>query len=229
MIIILLFIFIFALLYLKFSKKIKVKWATFFRRHILAQSDRFGVYCFHGKQGQGKTYCAVKFLSENSGKMPIVSNIHLKNIKYTYCNDFDEILEIAKAGGYLIFYDEIFSKYNKNSPSDKVTLNFLSQMRKRGNILLTTAQDWLELPVWLRRKVKIDIACRRRNILKWTVITEKYGDADNMKWDKDENEYVSPILMTSVSLMNKNITDSYDTFETVEVQGGSRRRSGQGA
>lgn len=213
-----LLIFIIVLIYLKVQKKIKIKWRTFFKKHILAKDDRFGVYCFHGKQGQGKTYCCVKFLKENEKKMPIISNIHLKDIKYQYCDDYNKIMEITKSGGYLILYDEIFSKFNKNSKSDKKTILFLSQMRKRGNILLTTAQDWLELPVWLRRKVKIDIRCRRRNILKWTIITEKYGNADEMKWDESENEYISPIIMTSVSIMTKDICEKYDTLETINEQ-----------
>lgn len=209
---------VFVLFYVKFERKIKVKWKTFFKKRQLASSDRFGVYCFHGKQGQGKTYCCVKFLRENAGKMPITSNIHLEGIDYTYCNDYDEIIKIAEKGNQLILYDEIFSKFNKNSKSDSATINLLSQMRKRGNIMLTTAQDWLELPVWLRRKVKIDIRCRRRNILFWTFITEQYGDADNMQWSEADNEYVSPIILTSISKMTKENCNAYDTYETIELQ-----------
>ena len=39
---------VFVLFYVKFERKIKVKWKTFFKKRQLASSDRFGVYCFHG-------------------------------------------------------------------------------------------------------------------------------------------------------------------------------------
>lgn len=217
--ILLLFIILVIVLILVFTRlKIRIKWETIFKKHIQAEDNRFGVYCFHAKQGQGKTYCCIKFLLENNKKYPIVSNVHLKTVDYIYMSSFSEILEYTKTGGFIILYDEIFSKYNKNSRADKETINFLSQMRKRGNILLTTAQDWLELPMWLRRKVKIDIHCKKYNILKWTLYVEQYGDADNMKWDENENDYVSPRLKTSLQLMTKKTAEEYDTYETIETQ-----------
>lgn len=212
-----LFIVVGVLVYVKIEKKIKIKWKTLLKKHIKAKSDRYGVYCFHAKQGQGKTYNAVKFLYENQNKMPITSNVHLKGIRYTYCNNYDKILEIGEKGGQLILFDEIFSKFNKNSKPDQATVNFLSQMRKRGNILLTTAQEWLEMPLWLRRKVKIDIKCSRRNFGPFTVIKEVYGDTDNMKWSELDNDYVSPIIETSISLMTKKIANCYDTNETISL------------
>lgn len=221
MIIIFLLLILLVVIVIYFIKnKIRIKLDTFLKKGILAQSDRFGVYCFHAKQGQGKTYNCVRFLMNNRHNMPIISNIHLFNfdVPYIYETDYNKILEMSKDGGKLILYDEIFSKFNKNSKTDPETINFLSQMRKRGNILLTTAQDWLELPVWLRRKVKIDIQCSRRNILWFTIIKEVYGDADNMKWDNNENEYISPIIMTSISKMNKEIANAYDTYETIDTQ-----------
>lgn len=218
MVILILIIIVVIAIYFINAYKIKIKWETIFKKHIKAEDNKFGVYCFHAKQGQGKTYCCVKYLSENFKKMPVISNIHLKTIEYTYIENFEDILKATDKGGYLILYDEIFSKFDKNSRADRNTINFLSQVRKRGNILLTTAQDWLEMPMWLRRKVKVDIHCRKYNILKWTIYVEQYGDADNMKWDKDENEYISPRLKTSVQIMTKKIADEYDTYEVVKTQ-----------
>jgi hypothetical protein len=39
-----------------------------------------------------------------------------------------------------------------------------------------------------------------------------------MKWDNNENEYISPIIMTSISKMNKEIANAYDTYETINTQ-----------
>lgn len=38
-----------------------------------------------------------------------------------------------------------------------------------------------------------------------------------MKWDKDENDYVAPIISTTIKKCGKNIADSYDTFETIKI------------
>lgn len=205
-------------LWWKIENKVHIKWHTFFQSHVQAQEDRNGTYCYCAKQGQGKTYSMVKFLQDHSNDMPIVSNIHLKGIKYTYINNFYDLMEAAKKGHHIIVYDEIFSKFNKNSKSDKATINFLSQVRKRGNIMLTTAQDWLELPMWLRRKVKVCIEVSRRNVLFWTFYRETYGDADHMRWSQEDNEYMCPLIQTSISMMTRKTAEAYDTFETIDEQ-----------
>ena len=47
------------------TQHIKVKIKTFFKKGFAPNRGQFGVYCFCGKQGQGKTYSVVEFLKEN--------------------------------------------------------------------------------------------------------------------------------------------------------------------
>ena len=47
------------------TQHIKVKIKTFFRKGFAPNRGQFGVYCFCGKQGQGKTYSVVEFLKES--------------------------------------------------------------------------------------------------------------------------------------------------------------------
>ena len=133
------------LIYYKFSHKIKIKYKTFIRRGFKPNRGIFGVYCYCGKQGQGKTYSVVEFLHNNKD-LPIYCNLtSIKGIDYTYIANFDELLSLRDKTDCIIVYDEIFSALQKNTTINKEVLDFLSQMRKRRIICLTTAQEWAEI------------------------------------------------------------------------------------
>lgn len=115
---------------------------------------------------------------------------------------------------YIIFFDEIFTMLEKGK-LDKKILGFLSQMRKRGLIFVTTAQEWLEINITFRRYVRYQIECTMKNIFKTAISINKINDAYQMKWDNMENEYVCPIIKTTIKKCGKKIADSYDTYETI--------------
>ena len=74
-----LLIFIVALLW-RF-RHVKIKLRTFFKKGLKMNKGAYGVYCYCGKQGQGKTYSVVEFLREHK-KMKIYSNVSLNGIEY---------------------------------------------------------------------------------------------------------------------------------------------------
>ena len=61
------------------TQHIKVKIKTFFKKGFAPNRGQFGVYCFCGKQGQGKTYSVVEFLKENRDK-EIYANLNLLKV-----------------------------------------------------------------------------------------------------------------------------------------------------
>ena len=135
MYIILLIVLIFAV-FVKF-RHTKIKFKTFFKKGFAPQRGRFGVYCYCGKQGSGKTYSAVEFLLSNKD-MKIYSNVRsLKGVKYTPIGGFDDLLKLRSETNCIIFFDEIFTALSKKSSSrltrqqSNEVLDFLSQMRKR--------------------------------------------------------------------------------------------------
>ena len=104
----------------------KIKWKTFFRKGFAPRRGKFGVYCYCGKQGSGKTYSAVDFILQNKN-MPIYSNVSsIKGVKYTYFSGFDELLKLRDQSDCIIFYDEIFTALTKTSRMTKEVLDFLS-------------------------------------------------------------------------------------------------------
>lgn len=207
------FVLIFALLFS--FRHVRIKFKTFFRKGFAPKRGKFGIYCYCGKQGSGKTYSVVEFLKDHKD-FPIYSNVHLFGIPYTYFNGFDQLLELRNEHDCIIVYDEIFTALTKSSRITTQVLDFLSQMRKRQIIFITTAQEWLEINITLRRYCRYQIDCNMRNILGLGVLTKHFYDAERMKWSNEANEYVAPLLETTISKCNIRIAKSYDTFEQIK-------------
>lgn len=133
---------------------------------------------------------------------------------HTHINNLKELLQI-KENDCIIFYDEIFTEISKGSKLGPQVLEFLAQMRKRQIVFITTCQEWLELPVTLRRFVRFHIPVRIISIFGLNLLIETYEDAEQMKWDNLENEYIAPVVATKISKLNKDITKLYDTWEVI--------------
>ena len=194
-------------------RHVKIKFKTFFRKGFAPKRGRFGVYCYCGKQGSGKTYSAVEFLLNNKD-MPIYSNVStIKGVKYEYFSGFENLLKLRDKTDCIIFYDEIFTALTKSSKLNSEVLDFLSQMRKRRIIFITTAQEWLEINITLRRYCRFQIECSMHNFLGLGILIKHMFDAEQMKWSNDDNEYVAP----TISKCNLKIAESYDTFEQIKT------------
>lgn len=206
-----LFVFIAILLYLKLVLHLRIKLKTFFRKGFAPKRGQFGVYCFCGKQGKGKTYSVVEFLQDNKDKKIFCNIPNIKGINYTYFSGFDELLKLRSEKDCIIVYDEIFTALTRTSKLNTDVLDFLSQMRKRGIIFLTTAQEWLEINITLRRYCRYQIECNMINLFGFGLLIKTFYDAEQMKWSTDDNEYVAPITDLTISKCNIKIANSYDT------------------
>lgn len=193
----------------------KIKWRTFFRKGFAPRRGKFGVYCYCGKQGSGKTYSAVEFILQNKN-VPIYSNVSsIKGVNYTYFNGFEQLLELRDKTDCIIFYDEIFTALTRSSKMTTDVLDFLSQMRKRRIIFITTAQEWLEINMTFRRYCRFQIECDMKNILGLGILIKHCYDAEQMKWSQEDNDYIAPLVETTISKCNVRVVNSYDTFEQI--------------
>lgn len=81
--------------------KVKIKWRTFFKRGFLPVRGNFGIYCYCGKQGTGKTYSVVEYLLDNKKDIVVFSNISgISNIDYFDFVGFDELVKLKKIIDY---------------------------------------------------------------------------------------------------------------------------------
>lgn len=215
-------IILFILIYI-IKNHVKIKYKTFLKKGYKAQKNYYGIYCYHNKQGSSKTQNCVSYLLNNS-HMKIYANLKsLKGIEYYYFSGFNTLLKIGTTDhDCIIFYDELFKglfKGKKMSQKDKeLLMDFMSQMRKRNIILLTTAQEWLEIPIEFRRYVRFDIKCSLKSIFGYPIIIKEFNDTEQIHWDNLENEYVSPRINTIIEHGQKKIVNSYDTFEQISSE-----------
>lgn len=212
----LIYLFIIVIVAFFVRNKIKVDFKSFLHKGFTPNRGIFGIYCYCGKQGTGKTYSVVEFLRKHK-KYKIYANLtSIKNINYTYIHGFKELLKLRKEHDCIIFYDEIFTELTKNDRINKDVLDFLCQMRKRRILFLTTAQEWGEIPLTFRRYCRFQVNC---SLLRLPLIgglsIKKVRDAENLKWSSDDNDWVAPLIGTKVSHTQIRIANSYDTYEQI--------------
>ena len=95
MIKIFLIIFVICLVYYFKKNKIHVKWKTFTKKSFRPERGDFGVYCYCGKQGTGKTYSVVEYLIDNYKNCTIFANIKgIRHIEYEFFVGFKGMLDI---------------------------------------------------------------------------------------------------------------------------------------
>lgn len=225
---ILFFCCLFLLLYFIFVNKIHIDFKSFFRKGFKKIDNAFGLFCYTGKQGKGKTYSCIKFLIEQKieNNYTILTNVksfdifddtlYFKTIDeiISYCTNFKE-----NDKNVIIFFDEIFTILEKNTKINKNILSFLSQLRKRRIIFVTTAQEWAEINITFRRYVRFQIDCNMFSMpfIKTAFIFNSINDGDGIHWDNDLQEFVAPRISANFSKGNENIIKSYDTFETIST------------
>ena len=235
----LLILFIMIAIYYCFKNKIKIKFKTFLKRGFKVKKGIYGIYCFVGFQGNGKTYSCVEYIIDNYNNIQLFSNVKINNINYIYYNGFKEMLLLrdcidyarSRNNNYIIFkgkkfpidfekqivfiYDEIFSELQRGSKISNDVLDFITQMRKRGFILLTTAQIWSDIPITWRRLTRFEIDCSMRNFFGINILVKVFRDAELMKWSNDDQEFVAPIISTTITHTRKYIANSYDTYQLI--------------
>lgn len=177
----------------------------------------------------GKTYSAVKFCIDRKLKNDyiIITNVSSFCVfeDTMYINDINKIIDFIvnkkdiDAQRYLIFFDEIFTILEKRTPMNKKILSFISQLRKRKIIFVTTAQEWSEINITFRRYVRFQVSCNMFSIplFKTAFLINKINDGDGIKWNNDEQDWIAPNISTNFMKGNLEVIESYDTFETIHT------------
>ena len=225
--------------YYMIVNKVKIKLKTFLKRGFKVNKGIYGIYCYCGFQGNGKTYSCAEYVYDNYDNIVLFSNVKLNISNFIYFNGFKEMLSLrdtidyskSRNLSYIVFngkkynidwskqivfiYDEIFSELQRGSKIDTNVLDFITQMRKRGFILLTTCQIWNDIPITWRRLTRYQIDCSMRNIFGLNLLIKVFHDAEQMKWDNDEQEFLAPIISTTITHTRKVVANSYDTYELI--------------
>lgn len=117
------------ILFVCIKKKVRFKFRTFKGKGFRPERGNFGLYCYCGKQGKGKTYSLVEYLVDNSKSIKVYSNIsNIQNVEdISYFTGFKGLIDIKEQidngniktdKQLVIVYDEIFTELLKG---DKLT------------------------------------------------------------------------------------------------------------
>lgn len=216
-------IIIFIIIYIK-RKKLRIDWGSFFCKGFKKVDDVYGISSWDGKQGSGKSYSVAEFIENNrEGKKVITNQKGYYNKHKDFCIYESNIYEVIRKFDngfydkeYIIFWDELFSMVTKGDLPQEIR-TFISQLRKRHLILLTTVQEWLDTNISFRRYVKFSTNCSMRNILGSAWSKNVTVSGYDLKWDDTQNEYVAPVLSTTIRKARKSVADSYDTDEIIGI------------
>ena len=217
-----------SLIYYVIANHMTIDFKSFIKKGFIKNDNDFGLYCYTGKQGKGKTYTSINFLINyivNNPDTQIVTNIHsfktFKNI--VYIDDIDKLIDYCienyENQKIIIFFDEIFTILEKKTAINKKILSFISQLRKRKIIFITTAQEWAEVNITFRRYVRFQIDCNMFNIpiINRAFLFYSINDGDGIKWDEQQQEFVAPRVSCYFGKAKQSVINEYDTFETIST------------
>lgn len=228
--IILIFLLIIFIIWFMLTHKVKLKLKTFFEKGYKPYMDKFGCYVYVAPQGKGKTTALVEYLFDHRDENIVFSNIsNIKGIEYTTFNGFKGIYEIIdnldngklvvpKNKQLVIVFDELFSELQRQTKIDEKLMDFLTQMRKRKIIFLTTCQLWREVPLTLRKIARYQIECKLFVIFNRAILVKVFHNAEEIMWDEKEQDFVSPIIETIIEKGRKKIVDLYNTYERIKKE-----------
>lgn len=232
MIYLILILIILVIFNLTFNLKLQINWKSFFCKgfKLIPRAFRRFLLLPESKEAV-KHFGAISFCIDQKLKNNCTIITNVKSFKLfddtIFMESLDDIIDfveknysIDKEFNYIIFYDEIFTLLSKNDKFNKKYLSFLSQLRKRGIVFITTAQEWLEINVSLRRYVRYQIDCKMISmpLLKYAICIRYVYDGDTMHWDNDANDYIADIINTKIEKARLSVAKSYDTFETIETK-----------
>lgn len=163
------------------TNKVRIKFRTFLKPGFRPARGIFGVYCYTGKQGKGKTYSIVEYLLDNKDKSVVFCNIaDIKGLDYFYFVGFDELIKLKKILDFN-YLDKaelfIYCKSLKFDDERSVSIvNFLEDVKsKKKQLVFVYDEIFTELQKNTKiSKDVIDFLCqmRKRKIIFLTTAQE---------------------------------------------------------
>lgn len=175
-------------------------------------SGIYGFTLFCGRQGAGKTYCAVQYAVDlcKKNKALLVSNTPLtppSDVEYMFIRNINEIRYLPDFPGYVIILDEIQTLFDSYK-FDETFYQLFCQLRKRNIKIVGTAQVFERVALKLREQVhqlyycKTFFGCltRRREYMPFLNNEGKLSSKNSIK------------LSTKYFIQTDYIRQMYNTF-----------------
>lgn len=123
---------------------------------------------------------------------------------FKYFKKFEDMIDYVSSldtdkHKVIIFFDEIFTTLKKSGSLKEFFLSFLSQLRKRKILLITTAQEWSEINITFRRYVRFQVVPNMfpMPFTKTAFIIKDINDGDLIHWDQEQQDFIAPTIEKS--------------------------------
>lgn len=204
---------------------------SFRKKYIKDKTKKppMGLRIYTAPQGGGKTLSMVHDaieLVKQFPKMKIVTNLNIKLDKVKEISRENEIiifggtqglkeaLKKAENGvdGVLMIIDEFQLFASKKDGVPVEIFQQLCQQRKHRRFMMGTAQDWEDIDVSTRKKVKEVVKC---SMVLGKIQVNTYFDGYSIKYDKKQGGWECKQLGTKIFKHNQELYECYDTYAEI--------------
>lgn len=192
--------------------KYNIELKTFFKRGIKGVKDSFAIYLVTGYQGSGKTYFAVKDVSERYDKdKVIITNIKsliIPDRKIYYFTKLNEIYKYNDLNCVFVI-DEVSKAFTKESKQDRAFYSWLQQSRKHQRYVYLITQEYIQVPTWLRGVANQVFTTKKLFLnLFITSLGKPVLNDESKEWETENFLYY-------IYKRTRVVANYYDTFELV--------------
>lgn len=203
----------------------KIDWRSFTKKFIKdPDTFPFGMRFYDGVMGSGKSLTMVKDALDICKKYDdvlLVSNIIFKvetgAKKVIYFNTIDELLqaleETQNHRHSWVIIDEALTYFAENGGIDPALMNKITQSRSCRRFICLGSQEFKRINNRLRDFSMETIKCNHFGRVQINALR----DDTKLHWDKDEMDFVGPVIEYRIFKRNLELFNAYDTYAGVKI------------
>lgn len=200
---------------------IHVDWKSIIEKLTRDRRDLppMGMRVYIGPQGNGKSLSMVHDGWEMKKRWPklfVISNMDLTyaDVVIHGTKDLVKALSVDNGeDGVLLIVDELQLFASKKQGVGYEVFQGLCQQRKKRRFLMGTAQDWEDVDVSSRKKVKEIVKTKSFGPIQVNQMFDGY----TIKYDKQANEWVCKSKGWFIYKRNDKLYGAYDTYAEVSI------------
>lgn len=203
----------------------KIDWRSFTKKFVKDPDNfPFGMVFYDGVMGSGKSLTMVHDALEICKKyndVLLISNIEFKVetnarqvIYFQTVNELISALEISQNVKHTwVIIDEALSYFAENGGIDPALMNKVTQSRSCRRLICLGSQEFKRVNNRLRDFSMQTIKCNHFGRFQINSVR----DDTKLHWDKQEMDFVGPLIEYRIFKRNVELFNAYDTFAGVKL------------
>lgn len=200
----------------------KIDWRSFRFKYVKDKDAfPFSIRFYDAPQGGGKTLSMVHDVLELKKAFPdtqIFSNVKILCDDVHLFSSIDELIDVFKITGKIkhsiIVIDEALSYFAENGGIDPAIMSEITQSRKCRRFVMISTQKFSRVNNRLRDFSLETVKCN--NIFGFIQYNQVRSD-EKLHWDKEEMDFVGSKKYSYIFKRNKQLFNSYDTYQKINI------------